>query len=186
MHQKYSKDWLIQKQEEGESFKFIFFWGNENKYNEEVGKFCFSQWFESHFINENIIYKTSEHWMMAQKAKLFNDQYTFDKIILCNKPGEAKELGRQVINFNAEIWEKHRFEIVKTGNIHKFTQNKKIGEYLVKTGNRILVEASPIDAIWGNGLSQDSKIIENVSEWRGLNLLGFALMEVRDLLKTKI
>jgi ribA/ribD-fused uncharacterized protein len=182
MLQKYSRDWLIEKQEEGESFKFIYFWGNENKYN-EVGKFCFSQWFESHFVVENITYKTSEHWMMAQKAKLFNDQSTFNKIISCDKPGEAKELGRQVVNFDAEIWEKNRFEIVKTGNVYKFTQNNKIGEYLVKTGNRILVEASPVDIIWGNGLSYDSKDIENVSEWRGLNLLGFALMEVRELLK---
>lgn len=185
MSNKYNINWLIKEQENNENLKFIYFWGNENKYNEDVGKFCFSQWFESHFIVDNITYKTSEHWMMAQKAKLFNDQVTFTKIISCKKPGEAKELGRQVLNFDEEIWNNNRFEIVKSGNIHKFSQNKKIEEYLKKTGDRILVEASPVDVIWGNGLSQDSKNISNISEWRGLNLLGFILMEVRDLLKSQ-
>lgn len=183
LEQKYNLDWLIEKIQNGESFKFIYFWGNEDKYNEKVGKFCFSQWFESEFIVNGITYKTSEHWMMAQKARLFNDEITFKKIIACNKPGEAKDLGRQILNFDENIWNDRKFKIVTEGNIHKFGQNKDIGEYLKQTGNRILVEASPIDNIWGVGLSQDSNEIKNVSEWRGTNLLGFALMEARDYLK---
>ena len=179
----YDINWLTEKFESGETLKYIFFWGHTNKYNEEVGKFCFSQWFESPFIVENITYKTAEHWMMAQKALLFGDNINFQKIISCEKPGEAKEIGRQVIGFDEQTWNDNRFEIVKRGNIHKFNQYPKFAEYLLKTHNRILVEASPVDTIWGIGLSQDNNEIENIYAWRGQNLLGFTLMEVRDFLK---
>ncbi len=185
MKQNYSINWLKKKFESEETLKFIFFWGHVNKYNEEVGKFCFSQWYECPFVVDSITYKTSEHWMMAQKAKLFNDTEIFEKIINSIKPGEAKELGRQVIGFDETKWNDNRFEIVKQGNIHKFTQNPKLQEYLVKTENRILVEASPVDTVWGIGLTQDSKDINNINAWRGLNLLGFALMETRDYILKK-
>jgi ribA/ribD-fused uncharacterized protein len=178
----YNLEWLTNKYENGEVIKYLFFWGNKQNKKEEVGKFCFSQWFEIPFVVDNITYKTAEHWMMAQKAKLFNDKINYEKIILCEKPGEAKELGREVLGFDEQTWNEKRIEIVKIGNIHKFNQNKTLGEYLKQTGNRVLVEASPVDIIWGNGLSQDNKEIENIYAWRGQNLLGFVLMEVRDFL----
>lgn len=179
----YDINWLIERFENNSLIKYIFFWGHTNTTNEEVGKFCFSQWYESPFTVNDIIYKTAEHWMMAHKALLFNDQDVFDKIINCNKPGEAKELGRQVIGYDDDIWNAKKFEIVKLGNIHKFNQHPQLADYLLNTDNRVLVEASPVDTIWGIGLSQDSNDIENIYAWRGLNLLGFALMEVRDFLK---
>lgn len=183
MTKHYDIKWLTDNFESGDTLKFIYFWGHTNKFNEEIGKFCFSQWFESPFTIDNKTYKTSEHWMMAQKALLFGDKKNFDKIINCDKPGEAKELGRQVLGFDDQVWNDNRFEIVKIGNIHKFNQNPDLADYLLQTGDRVLVEASPVDIIWGIGLSQDSQDIDNIYAWRGLNLLGFALMEVRDLLK---
>ena len=185
MSQHYDINWLTEKHEQGEKLKFIFFWGHSNKNNEEVGKFIFSQWWEAPFTVDGIIYKSTEHWMMAKKAVLFNDQECLEKIISANKPAEAKKLGRQVKNFDETLWNEHRFEIVKSGNLHKFSQHEKFAEYLLQTGDRVLVEASPVDRIWGIGLAQDNNEIENVSRWRGLNLLGFALMEVRDILRTK-
>ena len=183
MTSNYNINWLTGRFESGDTLKFIYFWGHTNKYNETVGKFCFSQWFESPFTVDNIKYKTSEHWMMAQKALLFGDRNNFDKIISCVKPGEAKELGRQVLGYDDQIWNEKKFEIVKLGNIHKFNQNPDFAEYLLQTDNRILVEASPVDTIWGIGLSTESKDIDNIYAWRGQNLLGFVLMETRDFLK---
>jgi ribA/ribD-fused uncharacterized protein len=179
---RYNINWLIEKFESGEALKYIYFWGHANKYNENVGKFCFSQWYECPFTVNNITYKTSEHWMMAHKALLFGDINNFNKIINSIKPGEAKELGRQVIGYDDQTWNNNKFEIVKLGNIHKFNQNLNIADYLLNTENRILVEASPTDVIWGIGLSQDSEHIDNIYAWRGENLLGFVLMEVRDFL----
>jgi len=70
-------------------------------------------------------------------------------------------------------------QIVVAGNLAKFSQNPDFRDFLLTTKNRILVEASPVDKIWGIGLAADDKKIENPRLWKGLNLLGFALMEVR-------
>jgi ribA/ribD-fused uncharacterized protein len=183
MTKHYSLKWLTDSFERGEVLNFIFFWEHTNKYKNEIGKFCFSQWFESPFTIENKTYKTSEHWMMSQKALLFNDKSTYEKILIAKTPKEAKELGKIVLGFDEHIWNAKRFEIVKNGNIHKFNQNLEIAEYLIKTGESVLVEASPVDIIWGVGLSQEDSEIDNIYSWRGLNLLGFALMEVRGFLK---
>jgi|SRR5690554_480562 len=180
MKKKYSIEWLINRLENGDSLKFLYFWGNKKKHDHDIGRFCFSQWFESPFIVNGVTYMTAEHWMMAQKALLFDNKSIYYKIINSIKPSEAKELGRQVIGFDENIWLKNRYEIVRLGNIHKFNQNRELGEYLLNTGHRILVEASPVDTIWGIGLTKDSKDIDNIYAWRGLNLLGFALMETRD------
>lgn len=174
-------DRLIDRYENGEHLKYIYFWGNTNTGN-EISKACFSQWYDSRFTVNDITYKTSEHWMMAQKAFLFNDTESFNKIIACTKPGEAKDLGREVNGFDTGLWEKKRFDIVVTGTIHKFNQNRDLGNFLVNTKDRILVEASPVDTIWGVGLSADSDAIKNIYLWKGTNLLGFALMEARDFL----
>jgi hypothetical protein len=91
-----------------------------------------------------------------------------------------KAYGRAVRNFENDTWDKECYNIVKRGNIAKFSQNPKLGEYLKSTKNRILVEASPQDRIWGIGMSQSNPDAENPVKWRGRNLLGFVLTEVRD------
>lgn len=179
----YNLKWLTNKFDSGETIKYIFFWGHSNKDNQDVGKFVFSQWFYAPFIVDGITYKTTEHWMMAHKARLFADNDAFVRIIAAEKPGEVKEIGRQIRGFDESIWNDAKFEIVKTGNIHKFNQHDQLKDFLLSTGDRVIVEASPIDTIWGIGLSQDSKMIDNPHTWLGLNLLGFALMEVRDFLR---
>lgn len=180
---KYNVRWLIDNYDRGEALKYIFFWGHSNIQGEGLGKYVFSQWYPSPFTIDNIVYKTAEHWMMAQKARLFDDLPIFEKILNADKPGEVKELGRQIKGFDETIWNENKSEIVRTGNIHKFRTNPELKQFLLNTGDRIIVEASPNDTIWGIGLSQDSKGVENPHTWRGQNLLGFSLMEVRDFLR---
>jgi ribA/ribD-fused uncharacterized protein len=179
---KYNLDWVRQKFDNGEPVKYIFFWGHTSKNNAELGKHIFSQWFYSPFTVDNVEYKTSEHWMMASKAKIFGDLEIFDKIITTEKPGEIKELGRQIKNFDQSKWDEVKYEVVKNGNVYKFNQNKKLKDYLLSTGDRVIVEASPTDSIWGIGLSQDATHVDNPHTWKGQNLLGFAIMETRDIL----
>lgn len=163
--------------------KFIFFWGHQPSKDGSITNTCFSQWWKSSFIVNDINYKTAEHWMMAKKAELFKDKEVLNKIINCASPAEAKKLGREVKNYNEEIWLENRFQIVKQGNFEKFNQNNQLKEYLLKTNNRVIVESSPVDDIWGIGMASDHNDINNPEKWRGLNLLGFALMEVRDELR---
>jgi ribA/ribD-fused uncharacterized protein len=169
----------------GERVKYLFFWGHTPGKNQTVGPFCFSQWFHSPFTVDNITYLTAEHWMMAGKARLFGDNEIAQKIITSTHPGEVKKLGREIKKFDEDTWVKNRFEIVVEGNYHKFTQNTALRDFLLETGDCILVEASPVDFIWGIGMAKDSKVIEDPARWKGLNLLGFALMEVRKNLQTE-
>ncbi|XOV65860.1 MAG: NADAR family protein [Fluviicola sp.] len=176
----YSLDWLNNRIKEGEKVKYLFFWGHTQKSANEIDASCLSQWYPAEFQEKGIIFRSAEHWMMYQKALLFNDSEIAQEIIQCDSPGEAKKLGRKVSSFDQKKWEAKRFEIVVKGNQLKFSQNPRLQEYLIKTKARVLVEASPVDPIWGIGRSRNAMNVENPKNWRGLNLLGFALMEARD------
>lgn len=166
----------------GNTVKYVFFWGHQ-KPEYGVSKSCFSQWYESPFTVENHNFLTAEHYMMAKKAELFGDDNAKNKILACKTPGEAKKLGRNVINFSDDVWLKQRFDIVVSANMAKFSQNPELKQFLLNTGDRVLVESSPIDKIWGIGLAVDDPAASDPNKWQGLNLLGFALMCVRDQLK---
>ncbi|MEP2057471.1 MAG: NADAR family protein [Maribacter litoralis] len=179
---KYNNKWL-ENLIENKEVKYLFFWGHQPLKNGKIGKSCFSQWFEKEFEHKGITYLTAEHWMMAEKARLFKNDEILSKILKSVSAGEVKKLGRQIINFDANIWNKHKYEIVKKGNYLKFLQNEDLLTFLLNTKNRILVEASPYDNIWGIGMKANDESVQNPAEWKGQNLLGYALMEVRDSLK---
>ena len=120
--------------------------------------------------------------MMAEKARLFGDSETRALILGARNPGAAKALGRTVRGFSEDAWREHRFSIVVQANKAKFSQNAALGAFLVHTNDRVLVEASPVDRVWGIGLSRDDERSSNPNLWKGLNLLGFALMQVRESL----
>jgi len=172
---------IIERFQRKEKLKFLFFWGHTAK--DEITKSCFSQWFPFKFEENGIVYKTAEHYMMAGKARLFNDHETLQEILISNSPNQAKSLGRKVKNFDPKIWDEHKYDIVKQGNLLKFSQNEKFKEFLLSTNDKILVEASPYDKIWGIGMLETDTRAENPLLWNGENLLGFALMEVRDELR---
>ncbi|MFB6454953.1 NADAR family protein [Chitinophaga sp. Hz27] len=179
---RYNLEWLLAQSEHAATIKYLFFWGHTPAANGQLGKECFSQWYEAPFTADGHRYLTAEHWMMAQKALLFNDQPIFQQVLACKTPGEAKKLGRKVRNFDEHTWNQHRCDIVRNGNVYKFGQHDNLKTYLLNTGNRILVEASPLDKIWGIGMGKDNPNATQPASWKGLNLLGFALMEARDIL----
>jgi ribA/ribD-fused uncharacterized protein len=179
---KYSIDWLKQQVEKGIAVDYFFFWGHTPKIPQAVDKSCLSQWYPASFVVNDKLYHTAEHWMMAKKAELFNDAEALSKILETPKPAAAKALGRTVKNFDKSVWEANAYEFVVEGNINKFSQNGSLRSFLLNTGRKIIVEASPQDFIWGIGLSQDRKEAMDPNTWRGNNWLGFALMETRDAL----
>jgi len=121
--------------------------------------------------------------MMAGKARLFGDEAALKLIVRANTPAAAKKEGRLVKNFVSDVWDRHKFDIVVAGNYHKFSQHGKMKEFLLATGDKVLVEASPSDRVWGIGMGGDNPWAGTPSKWKGENLLGFALMEVREKLK---
>ena len=108
------------------------------------------------------------------------------QILKASDPQTAKELGRAVKNFDDRIWKANRRRLVTEGNIAKFEQNEKLKSFLLSTCGIVLVEASPVDSIWGIGLIADDERAKDPMMWQGENLLGFALMDVREkLLRTQ-
>jgi ribA/ribD-fused uncharacterized protein len=124
--------------------------------------------------------------MMAEKARTFNDMDAYQKIMNAETPKEMKALGRQVRNFDAFVWNKRAKQVVVQGNIHKFSQNDDLLKFLLSTGDKVLVEASPYDKIWGIGMSERDYGVDNPHNWKGMNWLGFALMEARDELRKTV
>ena len=163
----------------GQSYKYLCFWGHTQKIKDLIDKSCFSQWFPAKFEVDGVQYQNTEQYMMAQKAKLFADEDIFQKILQTENPGNIKALGRQVKNYVDDVWVEHRYAIVVEGNFAKFSQNESLKQFLHNTQDRVLVEASPVDKIWGIGLAADHVNAQNPLLWDGLNLLGFALMDVR-------
>jgi ribA/ribD-fused uncharacterized protein len=161
---------------------FLFFWGHRQKRDNAVDKSALSQWFPAPFTVDGIAYPTAEHFMMAEKARIFGDREARENILASTDPAAAKRLGRTVRNFLPEPWEQERTAIVIEGNLAKFSQNPHLSRFLLSTSDQILVEASPTDSIWGIGLEQSHPDAPHPDRWPGLNLLGFALLEVRSRL----
>lgn len=156
------------------SQKYHFFWRGP-----------LSQWRVSHFKEDDIMYCCAEQYMMYKKALLFKDTETANAILETSAPKEHQLLGRQVKNFNQDIWNQHAKDIVYQGNLLKFTQNPKLLDELLATGDKILVEASPIDRIWGIGLDEDAALTTPDVEWEGLNWLGEVLTRVKHHFQNK-
>ena len=181
---KYRREDIIERMERGEKLAFIPFWGHTSD-PRKVTKACLSQWYDCAFEVDGVRYHTAEQYMMAQKALLFGDSQTYDRIMAADDPADYKALGRDVQGFESEAWDRAKYGIVLTGNLAKFGQNPELWDYLDSTGDSVLVEASPYDGIWGVKLGIEDPRIEDPNQWCGENLLGFALMEARDILREK-
>ncbi|MER5807760.1 NADAR family protein [Streptomyces sp. NPDC002033] len=176
-------DTLIGQVSRGERVKYLPFWGHRPRPDGRIGPSCLSQWWPSPFTVGDVRYATAEHWMMAGKARLFGDAEAERAALEAKSPAAAKKAGRLVRGFENAVWERERFALVVAGSVHKFGSDPALRSYLLGTGSRVLVEASPVDRIWGIGLAADDERALDPARWRGLNLLGFALMEARERLR---
>ena len=173
---------LVAARERRQRTKWLFFWGHSTPEG-AVTKACLSQWYPAPFTHEGAAYPTAEHWMMAAKARLFRDADAHARVLAAPHPGEAKRIGREVRGFDEAAWADERYRIVVEGNVLKFAAHAPLRDFLLATGRRVLVEASPVDRVWGISLAADDPRAQDPGLWRGPNLLGFALMEARERLR---
>jgi ribA/ribD-fused uncharacterized protein len=174
---------LVALVETGARVKYLHFWGHKPQPDGSAGAGCLSQWWPAAFTVDGLTYATAEHYMMWRKAMLFGDAEIAAQILTASHPHKAKSLGRQVRGFDQAVWESHRYAIVADGNVAKFGQHEDLRAFLLGTGDRVLVEASPLDRVWGIGLAAGDPRADDPAQWRGLNLLGFALMKARTTLR---
>jgi ribA/ribD-fused uncharacterized protein len=164
--------WVIDHQNDEDFPGFIFFWGGH-----------FSQWASAPFADaDGVVYPTAEHYMMAHKARVFGDEAAEVLIQATTNPKEAKKLGRKIIGFSDEVWNQHKIGVVIAGSILKFKSDPVLLEYILSS-DKVIVEASPYDTVWGIGLSETNTYRHDANNWRGKNLLGFCLMEARQYLR---
>lgn len=154
-----------------ETDKFVFFYGG-----------YLSQWHPCEFFVDGMTFNCAEQYFMHEKAKLFGDGEIARMVMEAEHPKIQKALGKRVTNFNEEKWNTVKQDVALFGNWAKFLYNEELAVQLIGTRNKILVEASPYDKVWGVGLPEDDPAIDNPDNWLGQNLLGIALMRVRSLL----
>lgn len=145
----------------------------------------FSQWQRSEFELDGVTFNTAEQAMMYAKAMLFDDAETAQKILNTRDASKQKALGRKVKNFDPVKWDAHKEQIVLEANRAKFGQNKGLRRKLFQTGHRTLVEASPLDVIWGIGLDEANARLTPPDMWPGQNLLGKIVTAVREELRAQ-
>ncbi|MGW0012291.1 NADAR family protein [Streptomyces tendae] len=178
-----SREALLARVRAGARIKYLCFWGHRPRPDGSIGPSCLSQWWPSPFTVDGVEYATAEHWMMAGKARLFADAEAERRVLAAAHPAGAKKAGRLVRGFDEAVWERERFRIVVEGSVHKFASDPALRAFLLGTGGRVLVEASPVDRVWGIGLAADDEAAQDPERWRGPNLLGFALMAARERLR---
>ena len=149
--------------------------GEENDY--------LSNWYYSEFTINGITFNSVEQYMMYHKAVQFGDTVTAREIMKTKSFGRMKELGRMVRNYDDRVWSAVRYDVVKEGVLLKFSQNPDLAKKLLSTGDSLLAECAVRDTIWGIGISMRSKNRTNPDMWKGQNLLGKILMEVREILR---
>ncbi len=180
---KYARTWLVQEAAQGIGYDMCLFWKHHPAEDGKITKSCLSQWWMQEFRYSVTTYCCMEQFMMEQKARLFEDEEIGKQIMDSHNPHEIRELGRKVKGFDQALWDEAKYSIVLNGNWRKFSQNRDLRDFLLSTGDSVLAEASPYDAIWGIRLSAEAPGADNPFKWQGSNLLGFALMEVRDELR---
>lgn len=158
----------------------LFFWGH-TEHDSKVTKACLSNFYPCEFVFNGKMFHFSEQCFMYQKAMLFNDFEIAEQILNETDVRKIKALGRKVKNFNNELWDIHKENFMYNACYAKFSQDTELKDFLLSTGNSEIIEASPVDNIWGIGFSSD-KAMENIDKW-GQNLLGKCLMKVRTILK---
>jgi len=153
----------------------VFFWNS-----------IYSQWYTTNngqFEENGVIYPNAEKYMMCKKCEVFDAHDILFEMIKTDDPRVIKALGREISNFTDEEWDKHKIDIVTQGNVLKFSQNSDLLEIMKKHKDKIIVEASPEDKIWGIGLHWDDDRVLYEDQWKGENLLGKCIMRARDILK---
>lgn len=154
-------------------------------HNPEEENGYLSNWYMSEFCIDEIHFTSMEQYMMYKKAMLFHDMKIASKILQTSDVAQIKQLGRAVSGYDENYWNGVRQIVVYQGLMAKFSQNEKLKDLLLSTGDSILAECAVKDRIWGIGLSMKDADRLDKAKWKGQNLLGYALMLVRERLQAK-
>lgn len=173
---KYNKQQYINSPDNHE---FVFF-GQDS--TENTDNACLNLWHSLPFSRDIFDYLYIGQYIIAEKAQVFENDELAKQITKTADPQQIMALDKQIKNFNPVIWDKVKYSVALNAYYYKFSQHQALRDFLLSTDDKILVFADPTDDVWGIGATQNHNICD-ILAWRGENLLGFSLMEVRDELR---
>ncbi len=163
-------DEYVKENSEMREGNFVFFFG----------KSCpFSNFHPASFSLDGNRFNCAEQFIQLSKARLFKDEKTADLILKSKHPEEQKQLGRQVVNFDPQIWKEAAKKLIVRGLAQKFDENPDLRQYLKDTGDKQLVECSAYDTLFGIGMNLQNKLKNDSQKWEGQNIQGEMLQEIR-------
>ena len=142
-----------------------------------------SNWYPATFTLDGITFSSTEQYIMYRKCQIFGDTASASAVLATDDPAQQQAIGKKAAGFNATLWDGLKQAIAFRGLMAKFSQNEDLKKQLLATGNAYLVECAHSDVIWACGIRVNEKERFDISKWRGQNILGFTLMEVRDALR---
>ena len=146
---------------------------------------AFSNWAPTPFTVDGVSFSTAEQYIMYRKCLTFGDTVTAKKLLSSDSPKEQKALGREAAGYIDSVWAGIRQTVAIRGLYAKFSQDAELKRLLLGTGDAVLVECTSNDRIWACGLDRDDDDRLSADRWKGQNILGFALMEVRNMLRAE-
>ena len=165
---------------DGRNYPAVYFHLPEEPYG------FLSNWYMSDFILDGIKFNSNEQYIMYRKAKLFGDDETAEAILTAETPAEHQTLGQSAKGYNDALWYGIRQMVIARGLYAKFSQKPELKKRLLETEDAYLVECAYKDLNWACGWHLDDDERKDISKWRGKNLLGFALMEVRGQIRAEM
>ena len=144
-----------------------------------------SNWYISPFDLDGQHFTSVEQYIMYRKCMAFGDTVSAAAVLQTSDTARQQGIGRQAAGYIDSVWAGKRQMIVVRGLLAKFSQNEELKQKLLHTDDAILVECAGSDKIWACGIRLNDDRRRDAANWTGMNILGFALMEVRDMLRKK-
>ena len=145
-----------------------------------------SNWFSSPFDLDGMHFTSVEQYIMYRKCKIFGDEISAKAVLATEDTAAQQAIGRKAAGYIGSIWAGMRQMVVLRGLMAKFSQNEDLKQKLLDTGDAYLVECAGSDKIWACGIRLNDDKRFNAENWTGDNILGFALMEVREMLREAV
>lgn len=142
-----------------------------------------SNWYLSSFVLDGIKFSSNEQYIMYQKCKTFGDEVSAKAVLDTDDTEEQQKIGRKAKGYIPSVWSGLRQMVAVRGLMAKFSQNEELKKKLLDTGDAYLVECAGSDKVWACGIRLNDDDRFYADRWSGSNILGFALMEVRERLR---
>ena len=144
------------------------------------GSDCFlSNRYHSPFLDGKTQYTCVEQYYLTHKSLFFDDVDTANAIMGLKEPSKMKALSHHIKNLDEHKWAEQATAVMENACYLKFWQNSELKKKLMDIKGTI-VEANRKDVFFSCGLALSDPNIVDVNKWKGQNMLGKILSNLRE------